>query len=428
VGGYWRRLAFTLRFQSLPILLNQDITAGSRVMFYRRVQERLNRIAPFLIYDRDPYIVVSRGNLYWMCDAYTRTGMYPYSQPVRGLGNYMRNSVKAVVDAYNGSVTFYVADATDPLIRTYSRIFPRLFQPLESMDAGLQRHIRYPQTLFEVQARLYAIYHMTDPQVFYNKEDIWEIPAGDVEAARVEGPRQAVPATLPHAQGMEPYYTIMKLPDAPKEEFIQLIPFTPAQKDNLRAWMCARNDPPHYGKLLVYNFPKAKLVYGPSQINARIEQEAQISQQLALWRQGGSDVVRGNLLIIPIEESLLYVQSLYLKAARGEIPELKRVIAAYGDRIVMEPNLERSLATLFGGGGAPLAAASTAAAEKQESQRPAAAAHPPARHQGLAREALQRLQRARESYRRDDWARFGEELKRLEAVLRRLNERGGDGN
>jgi uncharacterized membrane protein (UPF0182 family) len=437
VGGYWRRLAFTLRFQSLPILLNQDITAGSRVMFYRRVQERLNRIAPFLIYDRDPYIVVSRGNLYWMCDAYTRTDMYPYSQPVRGLGNYMRNSVKAVVDAYNGSVTFYVADATDPLIRTYSRIFPRLFQPLESMDAGLQRHIRYPQTLFEVQARLYAIYHMTDPQVFYNKEDIWEIPAGDVEAARVEGPisrpspvapREAVPATLPHAQGMEPYYTIMKLPDAPKEEFIQLIPFTPAQKDNLRAWMCARNDPPHYGKLLVYNFPKAKLVYGPSQINARIEQEAQISQQLALWRQGGSDVVRGNLLIIPIEESLLYVQSLYLKAARGEIPELKRVIAAYGDRIVMEPNLERSLATLFGGGGAPLPAASTAAAEKQESQRPAAAAHPPARHQGLAREALQRLQRARESYRRDDWARFGEELKRLEAVLRRLNERGGDGN
>jgi uncharacterized membrane protein (UPF0182 family) len=226
---------------------------------------------------------------------------------------------------------------------------------------------------------------------------------------------------------MEPYYTIMKLPNGTQEEFIQLIPFTPAQKDNLRAWMCARNDPPHYGKLLDYNFPKAKLVYGPSQISARIEQEAQISQQLALWRQGGSDVLRGNLLIIPIEQSLLYVQPLYLKAAQGEIPELKRVIAAYGDRIVMETNLERSLATLFGAARPPLASAPPTE-RRDTASRPretSAPAPPPAGQQEMARDALQHLQRARESYRSDDWARFGEELQELEAVLRRLSGASG---
>lgn len=442
VGGFWRRLMFALRFKSLPILLNDDIAADSRVMFYRRVHERLKVIAPFLFFDRDPYLVVSRGKLYWMCDAYTLTDMYPYSQPIRGMGNYIRNSVKAVVDAYDGTVTFYIADESDPLIRTYGRIFPKLFKPLDTMDPDLQKHIRYPQTLFEVQARMYAVYHMTDPQVFYNKEDIWEIPAGEGKATPIAEPAPppgpfgqspAAPVAFPRRESMEPYYTIMKLPNAPKEEFIQLIPFTPAKKDNLRAWMCARNDPPHYGKLLVYNFPKAKLVYGPSQINARMEQEAEISKQLTLWRQGGSDVDHRNLLIIPINQSLLYVKSLYLKAAQGEIPELKRVIVAYGDKIVMETNLERSLVTLFGDGRTVLTAAR--GTEDDRRKTPEAAAQPTAprdqlpvtanarvrRPQQLAREALQHLQKARESARRDDWAGFGEELKKLEEALRRLS-------
>jgi len=433
VGGFLRRVAFALRFRSLPVLLNDDITAESRVMFYRRVHERLRRVAPFLFFDNDPYLVVSQGKLLWMCDAYTVSEMYPYSQPVPGMGNYIRNSVKAVVAAYDGAVTFYVADASDsgvhsdPILRTYAKIFPRLFQPLEKMDPDLRKHLRYPQALFEVQARMYAVYHMDDPQVFYNKEDVWEIPAGgvgDASAAAQVLPQQQQAGgagIAPPRQSMEPYYTIMRLPDAPKEEFIQLVPFTPASKDNLRAWMCARSDPPHYGKLLVYNFPKAKLVYGPSQINARIEQEADISQQLTLWRQGGSDVMRGNLLIIPIEQSLLYVQSLYMKAAQGEIPELKRVIAAYGDQIVMETNLERSLTALFGEGQNTLPVAPVT--EGENAQPPATAA-PSAltSQQDRAREALQHLQKARESYRRDDWAGFGAELKKLEETLRQSSE------
>ncbi|MCS6862478.1 MAG: UPF0182 family protein [Abditibacteriales bacterium] len=438
VGGFGRRLLFALRFKSLPILLNADITPNSRILFYRRVLERLKVIAPFLSFDRDPYLVISRGKLYWMCDAYTLTDMYPYSQPIRGMGNYIRNSVKAVVDAYNGTVSFYIADESDPLIRTYQKIFPRLFQPLAKMDADLRRHIRYPQTLFEVQARMFAVYHMTDPQVFYNKEDVWEIPPNEVGTMTTPevvtmpaaGREMPLPSPAPpRPQSMEPYYVIMRLPGETREEFIQLIPFTPARKDNLRAWMCARNDPPHYGKLLVYNFPKAKLVYGPAQINARIEQEAQISKDLTLWRQGGSDVIRGNLLIIPIEESLLYVQPLYLKSAQSPIPELKRVLAAYGDKIVMETDLERSLAALFGTESPVLAAAparvtrepSTADADRQPpttSRQLAAVDRQPA----LARQALQHLQKARESARRDDWAGFGAELKKLEETLRRLSQ------
>jgi uncharacterized protein len=334
------------------------------------------------------------------------------------------------MDAYNGTVTFYVADPADPLIRTCARIFPRLFQPLEQMDAHLQRHIRYPQTLFDIQARLYAVYHMTDPQVFYNKEDVWQIPAGALGGQRggtafrpASGPGQPpVAEAMPSSQGMDPYYTIMRLPGQRREEFIQLIPFTPANKDNLRAWMCARNDPPHYGQLLVYNFPKAKLVYGPSQINARIEQDAQISQQLTLWKQSGSDIIRGDLVIIPIEQSLLYVQPLYLKAAQGEIPELKRVLTAYGEKIAMELNLERSLAALFADGRAGEITAARPEAARPARTRAAAAARLPAGERELAREALQRLRSARESYRRDDWARFGEELKRLEQTLQKMAE------
>ncbi|MBI4861518.1 MAG: UPF0182 family protein, partial [Candidatus Riflebacteria bacterium] len=363
LGGFGRRLLFAAYFKSASILLSSDLTATSRILYRRRIDERLRGIAPFLTFDRDPYLVISKGRLYWLCDAYTLTGRYPYSQPVPGVGNYLRNSVKAVVDAYNGAVKLYVADDKDPIIRTYRRIFPALFEPLTAMDPDLLAHIRVPQLLFDVQARIYATYHMTDPQVFFNREDVWEIPAGDEKPAEAVPPmtsprspdRRPVPASPMPAQTMEPYYTIMKLPDASREEFIQLIPFTPARKDNLRAWMCVRNDPPHYGKLLVYSFPKAKTVYGPSQINARIEQESEISKQLTLWKQGGSSVIRGNLLIIPIDQSLLYVQSLYLKAAQGEIPELKRVIAAFGHRIVMETSLDRSLRALFGesAGAAP---------------------------------------------------------------------------
>jgi uncharacterized membrane protein (UPF0182 family) len=246
----------------------------------------------------------------------------------------VRNAVKVTVDAYDGTVHFYVAEPADPLIRTTARIFPGLLQPLDAMPTDLRAHLRYPEGLFRIQARMYAVYHMRDTQVFYNKEDLWSLPVRPVEGQE---------------QAMEPYYLILRLPGEPKEEFVLLIPFTPSKKDNLAAWLAARSDPPHYGELVVYNFPKQKLIYGPRQIEARIDQDSFISQQLSLWNQRGSQVIRGNLLVVPIERSLVYVQPLYIAAEQGQLPELKRVIVGSGDRIAMEETLDGALARVFGG-------------------------------------------------------------------------------
>ncbi|MBF8279584.1 MAG: conserved rane protein of unknown function, partial [candidate division NC10 bacterium] len=354
LNSYARKLLFAARFGTLKILLSSDLTAESRIMYHRQISERVRKAVPFLRFDRDPYLVISRdGRLSWIIDAYTLSDRYPYSEPIRGMGNYIRNSVKAVVDAYDGSLAFYMADPTDPVIRVYAQAFPGLFRPLEAMPADLKDRLRYPQGMFTIQAKLFSTYHMRDPQVFYNKEDLWSIPRKAVEGREAE---------------MEPYYTIMRLPGEKKEEFILLLPFTPNKKDNMIAWLAARSDPPHYGKLIAYNFPKAKLVYGPRQIDARIDQDSFISQQLSLWSQRGSSVIRGSLLAIPIERSLLYVQPLYLAAEKGSLPELKRIIVAHGNDIAMEETLERALTQVFGGttraaiaskaeaGGAPTAA------------------------------------------------------------------------
>ena len=303
LNSYARKLLFAARFGTLKILLSSDLTAESRVMYHRQISERVRKAVPFLRFDRDPYLVISRdGRLSWIIDAYTVSDRYPYSEPIRGMGNYIRNSVKAVVDAYDGSLAFYMADPTDPVIRVYAQAFPGLFRPLDAMPADLKDRLRYPQGMFTIQAKLFSTYHMRDPQVFYNKEDLWSIPRKAVEGREAE---------------MEPYYTIMRLPGEKKEEFILLLPFTPNKKDNMIAWLAARSDPPHYGKLIAYNFPKAKLVYGPRQIDARIDQDSFISQQLSLWSQRGSSVIRGSLLAIPIERSLLYVQPLYLRPRKG---------------------------------------------------------------------------------------------------------------
>ncbi|MCS6815592.1 MAG: UPF0182 family protein, partial [Cyanobacteria bacterium] len=270
--------------------------------------------------------------LYWIIDAYTTSDRYPYSDPGDRSFNYIRNSVKVVVDAYNGSVTFYVADADDPLIQAWQAIFPQLFQPLAAMPVTLKSHIRYPVNLFNVQSERLLTYHMEDPQVFYNREDQWQIPS------EVYGDK---------SQPVEPYYLIMQLPEESAEEFILLRPFTPTGRNNLIAWLASRSDSEHYGKLLLYQFPKQRLVFGPEQIEARINQEPDISQQISLWNQQGSRAVQGNLLVIPIDQSLLYVEPLYLEAERTSLPTLVRVITAYGDRIAMEPTLEESLKTLF---------------------------------------------------------------------------------
>jgi len=407
VGGWLKRLLWAVRFKSMSILLNTDVHAESRIMLYRRVLDRLQRLAPFLFFDQDPYIVLSGGKLYWICDAYTSTAYYPYSQPMGNFGNYIRNSVKAVVDAYDGTVHFYVAEPDDPIIGSYQEIFPDMFRPLDEMSADLRRHIRVPKTLFEIQARIYAKYHMTDPQVFYQNEDLWAFPKETYRQDERE---------------MEPYHNIMRLPGEAreKEEFVLMLPFTPLGKHVLRAWMCARNDGDQYGKLLVYNFPKGEQVDGPYQIEARISQNEQIREQLALWIQGGDVVIRGNLLVVPIAESLLYVEPVFLQAARGEIPELKRVIVAYGDRIVMERDLERCLAELFGRESALAKASQTASPDigaKQGGAEPTSTRLSPE----FARRAWQHLQQAKESY-GDDWAKFGQQMKKLEQVLKDLND------
>lgn len=402
VGGWWRRLLLALRFGSYRILLSGEITAESRVLYHRQVVERLRRVAPFLRFDADPYLVIrDDGTLVWLVDAYTTTDRFPYAERVPPLGNYVRNSVKAVVDAYHGTVTFYRADDGDPLARAYDAAFPGLLQPLDAMPADLRAHLRYPADLFAVQARMYATYHMQDPRVFYNKEDLWAIPRRPEHGQERE---------------MEPYYTIMRLPGEAREEFVLLIPFTPFGRDNMIAWLAARSDGEHYGRLVAYLFPKQRLVFGPRQVAARIDQDAVISQQLSLWNQRGSAVIRGSLLAIPIEESLLYVEPLYLAAEKGSIPELKRVVVAYGNQIAMTESLDASLQVIFGrarpvlGDGVPTPA---------EPARPTLAA--------LAARAWEVWERGQEALRRGDWAAYGESQQELAATLRALRDLASPG-
>jgi uncharacterized membrane protein (UPF0182 family) len=402
IGTRLRQAAFAIRFGELKIVLSNDLTAESRIMIYRTVGERVQKIAPFVRFDRDPYLVITdAGRLVWMLDGYTATDRYPYSDPVRGIGNYVRNSVKVTTDAYDGRVNFYLADPTDPIVQVYARAFPGVFRPLDDMPADLRAHIRYPEDFFAIQARKYATFHMEDPQVFYNKEDLWAVPRRTIEGRDRE---------------MEPYYTIMRLPGEKREEFILLTLFNPARRDNMIAWLAGRSDPAHYGRLVVYNFPKQKLVYGPRQIDARIDQDPVISQQLALWNQRGSTVIRGSLLAIPIDQSLIYVQPLYLAASeQGALPELRRVIVAYGNAIAMEPTLEQSLVRIFGGRVTGTALAPAPAADRPSPEGPSDA-------RAVGKRAWEIWTRAQDALRRGDWTAYGVEQKRLEETLRALVE------
>ena len=329
VSSFIRKALLAARFQTLKILFSDDINSESRVLMYRNITERVLKVAPFLRLDSDPYLVITEGRMKWIYDAYTVSELFPYSQNIPQFGNYVRNSVKVVIDAYEGSMMFYISDPSDPIILTWQKVFPELFKDLSEMSEDLRKHIRYPSDLFTIQAFIYATYHMKTPQVFYNKEDQWEIPEIDNKM-------------------MEPYYTIMKLPGNKTEEYILMLPFTPSGKSNLSAWMVAQSDGENYGKLIAYTFPKQKLIYGPNQIVARINQDAEVSRQISLWDQRGSKVIQGTMLVIPIEESLIYVRPLYLKADAGKIPELKRVIVGYEDTIAMERTLEEALAKIFG--------------------------------------------------------------------------------
>jgi uncharacterized membrane protein (UPF0182 family) len=404
IGSMWRQLLFALRFGDMKLLLSNPLTAESRVLFDRNILDRLARVAPYLRFDEDPYLVIHEGRLFWIADAYTVSDRYPYSQTVGGV-NYIRNSVKAVVDAYHGRTQLYIADESDPMIQTYARIYPGALKPLAEMPEGLRAHLRYPEDIFKLQSQVYSTYHMDQPRVFYTKEDLWT-------AASMGG---AEGKTLP----MDPYYTIMKLPGEQSEEFILMLPFTPKGKNNLAAWMAARSDGEHYGKLVVYRFPKQKQVYGPQQMVARANQDPAISQQISLWTRGGSSVNMGTLMVIPIEESLIYVQPLYLRAESGRIPELRGVIVGAEESIAMESTLKASLARLFG--EAPAGDLKAPASEPKPGEPPAA---PPAAAPAvnLAEQAKQHYQRAVQAQREGDWARYGEEIKKLGAVIDQMSK------
>lgn len=390
IDSLLKKALFAAKFRTEKILLSSDITDQSRIIYNRNINERVRAIAPFLRFDTDPYMVVDEGGrLKWIIDAYTYSNRLPYSKPIQGGINYMRNSVKAVIDAYDGTLNFYISDPDDVLVKVYAKMFPGLLKPISAMPTDLRGHVRYSHQFLKLQAAMFAAYHMTDPKVFYNKENLWQVPSlGETP--------------------MEPYYTIMKLPGEKVEEYILLLPFTPSKRDNLAAWLTARCDGENYGKIRAYTFPRDRLIYGPKQIDARINQDSFISQQLTLWSQRGSEVIRGSLLVIPIEKSLLYVQPLFLAADKAGLPELKRVIIAFGDQVVMEENLELALQRLFGGKKTSAPAVGASPTDPQAS--PAS----------LAKEAMGLYEKAMGLQRQGDWSGYGEELRKLEQILKRM--------
>ncbi len=393
LGSSLRRLLFAWRFRDLNILISGAITPESVILYHRNITERVARLVPFLRLDGDPYVVVADGRLYWIIDAYTYTDRYPYSTPAKEGFNYVRNSVKAVVDAYNGTVALYIAEPDDAMIQTYARIFPGLFQPLGALPASLRPHLRYPQDIFAVQSQMYRTFHMQDPRVFYNKEDMWSLPQEVYTDKPVE---------------MTPYYVIMRLPGEATEEYVLIMPFTPPGKQNMITWLAARSDGEHYGKLLAFRYPKDKLVYGPMQIEARINQDPRISEQFTLWNQAGNRVIRGNMIVIPIGQSNLYVEPIYLQAEQGRLPEMKRVVLASGNRVAMAPTASSALQALLAGPGTP-----AAAPERLPAKAPAGPASPgpgAADPRSILRSLMERQ------------ARLMDELKALDSDLRRLLE------
>jgi len=400
MGGPLRRAAFALRFNSPPIFLSNAIGADSRILFHRTLVDRVERLAPMLWFDPDPYPVISDGRILWLYDAYTWSDRFPYSRSTDGL-NYIRNSVKATVDAYTGETTFYVVDPDDPLIQTYQAIFPDLFTSVEDMHPALRAHWRYPEQLFLIQADLWGTYHMEDARVFYNQEDLWQTPMEIRESKTVE---------------MEPYYVTIRLPDSDQVEFLMIRPYVPAGKQNMIAWLYADSDGADYGDLGVFKFSKEELVYGPMQIESRVDQDPTISEQLTLWNQRGSSVNRGNLIVIPIDGTLLYVEPLYLQAEASRLPELRRVVVSYGNRVTMADSLSVALARLVG--------------DQARDELPEAGQDPtaglPVDLEELVRSADDHYQTAQQCLQDGDWTCYGEELEAMGRDLDALMDAIGE--
>ncbi|PKM76502.1 MAG: UPF0182 family protein [Firmicutes bacterium HGW-Firmicutes-15] len=399
IKSWPRRLLLSWVLKDYKMILSSDISNTSQVLLNRNLVDRIKKVAPYLSYDGDPYIVVNTdGKLYWMLDAYTTSTKYPYSQPFDPAGNnYIRNAVKVVCDAYTGEMSFYISDAADPIIQTYQKIFPSLFKPLADMPIGLKSHIRYPVDLFAIQAEIYRSYHMSDPGVFYNKEDNWVVP-GELVGGK--------------EKQIEPYYIVTRLPGEKEAEYILMLPYTPNGRPNMIAWMCARMDGAEYGKKLVYRFPKQETVYGPMQIESRINQDTLISSQLTLWDQKGSSALRGNLLVIPINNSILYIEPLYLQAQNSQMPELKRIIAAYGNKVVMEDTLDKALIAIFGG--------EQQTTTVNPATPPANAGAPASTVQELSKLARQYYDQANERLKAGDWAGYGDNINKLNDTIIKL--------
>lgn len=397
LDNYLKRLLFAARFKDYRLLISNELHRGSQLLMHRQIVDRVQRIAPFLRLDEDPYLVLEDGRLYWLLDAYTTSRYYPYAAMTPGWGNYVRNPVKVVVDAYHGDVDFYVVDRQEPIAMAWQKAFPGMFKNIEDMPAGLQAHLRYPVDLFEIQASIYAKYHMKNPLVFYNDEDAWKIPEEKFQSETVT---------------MEPYYTILQLEGHQEPEFVLMLPFIPAKQiANMVAWMAALNDPPHYGKLIVYKFFKDQHVYGPMQIESRIDQDSEISQQLTLWDQRGSRVIRGNLLVIPLEGAILYVEPIFLQSEQSSIPELSRVIVVFEEQVVMARTLDEALAAILGDSQQEIIA-------KEEWEiRPS---EEPPSYQELAALAKTVFDEAIAAQRQGNWALYGEKLAQLEDVINQM--------
>ncbi len=413
LDSFLKRAAFAIRLGDANVLLSDEIDSGTRVQFNRRIQDRVSQIAPFLALDSDPYLVVTNGRLVWILDAYTISSRFPYATPTQTGINYIRNAVKIVVDAYDGTVDFYIVDEEDPIIHAYALTFPELFKSFDEFPEDLITHIRYPQDLFDIQADQFLSYHMTDNRVFYNKEDLWEVPLEIFDGTE---------------QIMEPYYVYLRLLEESEPEYLLIQPFTPAGKQNMIAWMAARNDPEHYGELVVYELPKQELVFGPLQVEGRIDQEPEISQQFSLWDQRGSRVIRGNLLVIPLNDSFVYVEPIYLLSDTSALPELKRVIVASDTRIAMRETLEEALTALLLDA---VVEGDVTVEEVQEAVDGETAVTSPTTKPPLGenatiseiiRSANEHFEAAEAAQRAGDWATYGAEIEALKEDLQRLGD------
>lgn len=399
--GFFNRLAFTINLREPNILLSSEISGESRILIRRNIIDRLQTLAPFLAYDEDPYIVASQGKLYWIIDAFTLSNRYPYAQPYGAdrQFNYVRNSVKVVVDAYNGDVTFYQVEEDDPIADVYENIYQDIFVSISEMPADLRSHVRYSQEMFDIQADIYRTYHMTNTRVFYNKEDQWELPR------QVYGSQKAT-------ETVESTYLVMKLPER-EEEFTLMVPFTARERDNMVAWMAAMNDGDNYGDIIVYTFPKQSLVYGPMQIEQRVDQDTVISPQLTLLGQQGSEVIRGNMMAIPIEQAILYIEPVYIRASDSErsLPEVKKIVVSYNNRIVMADSLQEGLQEIFG---------DSDSGDGDDGQDPGDGT--PGDLNALIQQANQLFSQAQQAQQSGDWSSYGQLLDELEDVLQQLEE------